>query len=124
MANEITIGGSLRLSRSTAPKHTETMKFSGIQSTQAGNDYVSGSQTIGNSADEALAKGEIGTIGFFMLKNLDGTNFITIGISDGGTKIIKVLAGHSVGPIYVDTGNLWVQADTASVIVQYLLIEK
>lgn len=124
MANEITVGGSLRLNRSTAPKHSESMKFSGIQSTQAGNDYASGSQTIQHTADEALAKGEIGTIGFFMLKNLDPTNFVTIGLTDGGTKVIKVLAGHSVGPVYVDSAALWIQADTASVIVQYLLIEK
>ena len=123
MANEITITGSLVLNRSTDPKYSDSMKFSGIQSDQAGDAYVAGSQTIEHTDDEALAKGEIGTIGFFMLKNLDPTDFVTIGISDGGTKIIKVLAGHSVGPVYVETANLWVQADTSSCVVEYLLIE-
>ena len=124
MANEITITGSLVLNRSTAPKFSDSMKFSGIQTGQAGDAYVAGSQTIGYAADEALAKGEIALIGFFMLKNLDPTDFVTIGLTDNGTKVIKVLAGHVVGPVYVDAANLWVQADTSDCVVEYLLIEK
>ena len=122
MANEITIGGSLRLNRSSVPKYSDSMKYSGIQITQTGSDYQSGSQNIGTS-EENLAKGDIGTIGWFCLKNLDASNYVTIGTTSSQLPI-KVLAGQAVGPVYVDAANVIVLANTSAVNVEYLLIEK
>ena len=122
MANEITITGSLVLNRSTDPKYSESMKFSGIQSTQSGSDYMCGSQVI-TTSEEDLEKGtDIGTIGYFMLKNLHATNFVTIGTATGELPI-KVLAGQAVGPVYVNAAEVIVLASGSDTTVEYLLIE-
>ena len=123
MANEITITGSLVLNRSTDPKFSQSMKFSGIQSTQSGSDYMCGSQVI-TTGEENLDKGnDIGTIGYFMLKNLHATNSVTIGTSTGELPI-KVLAGQAVGPVYVDAAEVIVLASGSATTIEYLIIEK
>ena len=129
MANEITVGGSLRLNRSTDPKFSESMKFSGVQVDQSGSDYMSGTQLIANGASETnLAKGNITDIGWFIIKNLNTNAAHILGVGAvAGQRPIKVPGGYSVGPIYfgatITQVKVIVDSGGADINVEYLLVE-
>ena len=129
MANEITITGSLVLNRSTDPKFSESMKFSGVQLDQDGSDYMSGSQVVDHTAGEAnLAKGNITDVGWFILKNLntDVTHILGVG-GVTNQRWLKVPGGFCVGPIYLGAGitevKVIVDGGSTNINVEYLLVE-
>ena len=125
MADEIKISGSLVFNRNTDPLYKESISFSKQidQAAVMGEHYSSMSQEIGFAAEENLDKGEITTVGWFILKNLDDTNFVTLGTVTGQLPI-KVKPGAMVGPVSVSATNIIAQADTAAVKVQFLLVEE
>lgn len=63
--------------------------------TQAGTDNIGSVQNIGTST-EALVIGDVTTIGYLFLKNLDATNYVEISLTSpvGAEAFIKLLAGE------------------------------
>src|SRR5262245_22622188 len=117
MANEIRVGASLQFS-----KDGSSDTFSLTDSvTMSGSQYNKKTQSIGTS-EENLVKGDISTIGFVLVRNLDDTNFVTL-MASTGVDAIKLLAGESAGPMRWAAAQVIAKADTATCIVEYLMIE-
>jgi len=85
-----------------------------------GDDVVSDTQLIGTS-DEALTKGEIGTLGWVKIENLDGVNFVQIGLT--GSYTVDILAGDPPASFRA-SAPLFAKADTASVLIRKTFFEK
>ena len=90
--------------------------------TITGTNASSGTQSIGTSA-EALAKGDIGTVGFLLLKNLDPTNYVELSQDAGSTFFGRILP-LGVASLPVSATNIHVKANTAACVCQYLLVEQ
>ena len=117
MANEISISQTLRYAKSGVAASQSTS----FTVDQSGDKYMAGVQIIGVT-EEALDKGDIGTIGYISFKNLDTTNYVQIGITTG-VYSIKVLAGKGgMVPWNSATAPL-VKANSSPVELDYLMIE-
>lgn len=91
---------------------------------QTGQGTHAGVAVVGTS-EEDLGIGDISTLGYLYIKNLDSTNFITYGPKSGGVMIDfgRLRAGeHAVIRLEPGITLRWV-ADTANVKVEFLLME-
>src|SRR5436190_13486466 len=87
MPGEISISAALSINRNGAVN-----SGSGSKSIdQTGTDYVVQSQNIGSGATEPLNIGDIGTLAYIFVKNLDATNYVRIGINTPITQIFSRL---------------------------------
>lgn len=87
---------------------------------------VSGNATVRNvrnvaTTDETLALGDVSTIGYVYLHNLDGTNYCSFG-SDGSSYPIKLLAGEQ-GVFRWNAAALHAKANSSATKVEYWMIE-
>lgn len=74
MANEISVSVSL-----SASKHGAANAAAGsLTLTMAGDQMINNVQIITNVAAEAVVLGDVGSIGYVFLKNLDSTNYVEI----------------------------------------------
>jgi type 1 fimbria pilin len=120
MANELTVTGALSYTNSAAPLYKALMSRSGTVDA-TGKKVSSGSWSVGAS-EENLPKGDIGTIGFVILKNLHATITATFGTVTSQLPI-TVKAGESSGPFRIDATNLIGKAASSTVEVEFLAIE-
>ena len=119
MANEITITTALEFSKGGIGS---SLADAGLTFDVTGTDYVQGSQSISSADQVALGQGAIGTPGYCYMKNTDSTNFVEVfGVEDEGATL-KLKAGE-VALFRFSATAPFLQADTAAVIVDYLLIE-
>ena len=89
----------------------------------SGDAFFHGRQNIGVS-EEALATGDITTLGWAFFKNHDKTNFVEIASGSGVQALIRVEAGEIAGPLRLSQGaTLYAAADTAACDLEFLLIE-
>lgn len=90
-----------------------------------GTDYISGTQSIGSSSEEAIAENEVATAGYVFIRNLDDTNFVLVGLADVSTdndaRPIKLKPGEIA--LFRANGDLNAKADTAAVRIQYYIFE-
>lgn len=117
MANEITINASLKYAKNGASASVAAS----FKADQTGDKYQAGVQAVGTSPEETLDKGDIGTIGYALVKNLDETNFVQLG-SSSGVYSVKLRAGEGCLIPWSGTA-VYAKADTAAVLVDYILIE-
>lgn len=116
MANEITISASIRYSKAKASAGLATT----YNADQTGDKYEAGVQTVGTS-EENLVKGDVGTIGWVALRNMDATNFVEFGAATGELPV-KLLAGK--GTVIPWNATVCIaKANTGACLVEYLLIE-
>ena len=111
MANEISVSASLSVSKGGASiSATGTVSF-----TMSGDQMLSNVQIIGTAA-EAITVGDVATIGYVFLKNMDATNFVEVALDSGVStqKIAKILAG-GIALFPASTATLYAKADTANV---------
>ena len=87
-----------------------------------GEGIQSGVQSIDTSA-EALGKGDIGTIGWVWLKNLDLTNYVELSVDSGTNMFGKLNPGEETF-LPIHTANIHAQANNNACRVQYMLIEE
>ena len=116
MANEVSVSMTLGYSKNKAAARLSTV----YTVTQVGDKYMAGVQIIGTT-EESFAKGDIGTIGFVAVRNMDATNFVQLGAATGAYSV-KLLPGQGA-VVPWGASNTFVKADTASCEVEYLLIE-
>lgn len=117
MSNEIQINATLRYSKTPASATLSTSFFAD----QAGDKYQAGVQIVGTT-EEALDKGDIGTIGYIAFRNLDDTNYFEMGKTTGVYSINCKAGKGGVIPWNNSIAPL-VKANTANVEVEYLMIE-
>jgi len=121
MANEINVS----LSFSAAKAGASVSNSTSLSATMSGDNMISNVQIIaygdGATNAEAISYGDVTTIGYVMLKNVDATNFIEIAVSNGVTSglfttqahvIAKLLPGE-VALIKPKTTTLYAIADTS-----------
>jgi hypothetical protein len=83
-----------------------------------------GIAAIGFAAHEALAMGDVSTAGWAYFKNLDATNFVTIGVDVSSTfyPFLKLKAGeYCICPL--GTSAPYAKADTAAVQLQFRIYD-
>lgn len=92
----------------------------GVQITQTTLLAVGGVQSIGTAA-EALAVGDVATLGVAFFRNCDATNFVTVGTYVAATyyPAIKLKAGEVAALRLVSGLTYYAQADTAAVKLLY-----
>jgi hypothetical protein len=100
MAAELTVTGSLSFAKGNVPAIARAR--SGVTFDVAGAKYVAGVQNIGTS-EEAIHLGDLGTPGWYYLRNLDNTNYIEVRPNTGVADCLKLKPGEfSVGRFAAD----------------------
>jgi len=119
MANEITASAALSFLKSPAAK---VSMASASQSFDVAGAYsIRNVQLIGTSA-EALMLGEVGTPGWFYIKNLDTGNYIEILTGVAGSAFLKLKPGEfALGRFGCAAPAA--KANTADCKIEYLIIE-
>lgn len=118
MANEIEVRARLTFAKSGA---ADGMEAAGTF-TLSGTKYQRGRQNVGTS-EEPLNLGDAATGGWFFIKNLDPTNFVSLRAGTGLTNFIRINAGEfAVFRIHANAAAPYIIADTAPVDVEYLLL--
>ena len=116
MANEVQISATLRYSKSPVSMSLATSFFSD----QTGSYAQAGVQAVGTS-EEQLDKGDITTIGYIAVQNLDATNYVQFGVTTGSYSV-KLMPGK--GCVMPWNGNyVYIKANTSACNVNYLLTE-
>ena len=117
MANELAISIRLSFVKSGAKaRRSESIKVD-----VAGDAFTHEVQNIATS-EETLGQGaDLGTPGYIFIKNLDSTNFVEVG-STTGVYDLKLLAGE-IAIYRHNSATVFAKADTATVNLEYLLIE-
>lgn len=122
MADEITVTSGLTVTKNGTTNRIDNTVES---HTMTGSIRVDNVQTIGTTY-EAIAKGDIGTIGFMQFVNLDATNYVEIGreISAAFEAFIRVDPGKTSPPVKsASLTALYGRANTGAVNVRCILIE-
>lgn len=97
---------------------TETIK---VVTDMTGDDVAMGTIDVGTTEETWTPPTDIGTAGILMVRNLDSTNFVSIGIATA-SYLVKVLATEVA--MFRPTGTtLYLKADTAAVRLQYWIAE-
>jgi len=112
MANEIAIDATIRYEDSEGTE----LSLQNVDSITLTTKLVHRTKQNVGTSEEALKLGDVSSLGWLMLKNLDETNYIEVKTGTGGTVIGKMLAGESFGPIRVGSGVTapYVVANTAA----------
>lgn len=115
MAGEI----SLRVNFSVDKNESELTRVHNLTLDLLGNEYEQKVISIGTT-QEAVNLDSAGDIGLVMVKNLDGTNFITMGTTTGQLGVV-VYPGE-VALFRSETGALFMKADTADCLAEVILL--
>lgn len=81
-------------------------------------------QTVATSYAALVVSGDVAVAGYGFMRNLDTTNFVEIGIEVSSVfhPIIKLKPGEAfIGRLA--TGSLFAKADTAPVVLEFLVLE-
>lgn len=114
--NAIQISATLKYSANKAAASLSTT----FSDDQAGDKYQAGVQSVGTTEEE-LDKGDVGTIGYLAIRNMDQSNFVQLGAATGAYSF-EVPAGKGA-VLPWKSANVFIKADTAAVEVEYLIIE-
>jgi len=128
MAAEISISSSISATKGGTSIPTKGGSFT---RDWAGKDYDSGKLVATTAGTDAQGLAipmltTIGTPGMLWVKNLDATNFITVGPRSGATYVpfVKIPPGEAYPfPLAVAAGAAFIQADTAACDYEYLVLE-
>ncbi len=118
MANEITVTTSLGVVKGVV---NESLSDAATTFDQTGTRFFKGVQAVG-TAEEALDMGDLTDPGWCYMKNMDSANFVSVRAANGETEFIRLLAGEHMAFRMVATAPT-VQADTAEVDLQYMLVQ-
>lgn len=116
MAQELSIQAALSFLKAGA---ATSKNFPSTYFDVSGTAYITNAIAVGTS-DETLAVGDVGTIGWLYMRNLDATNYITAG-ADGTLYNIKMKAGEP----FLGRWNgaaVHVKANTATCQMEYAII--
>lgn len=121
MANEFSISAALTLRKNYLNKQvSDARNLNAVTSAPA---YVAGSPSIGTT-HEAIPMGDVATQGWAFFKNLDATNFVTIGIVVTATyyPMLKLKAGEFV-LVRLSTNTIYAKADTAACQLDFIIFD-
>lgn len=120
MANEINYFGSLSVSKGNL-----SFRIDGANATAdlAGVRVNRTVQNIGTTY-EAIAVGDLATVGFAFFKNLDATNYVEVGGENSATfvPVLRLLPGETAGPVRLSVAP-HARANTAAVNLDVTICE-
>jgi len=120
MANEITTSFTFLVEKGYL---RERIQYGSIQSDMTGSTAIGGIQTIGTTA-ETISLVDVTTPGWCVMRNLDTANYVDIGILSGSyIPFLKLKAGEAAMFRFGTTGTIQARANTASVNLQYYIIQ-
>lgn len=119
MSNEIKIQANVQVANGS---YSDQFVIPTLGVTQASQLASSGILAVATSAT-ALPVGSVTTLGTCCLRNLDTTNFVTVGVTSGSyIPVLKMKPGE-VAIVRLMTGiTLQLKADTATCNVMFLLL--
>lgn len=92
-----------------------------VSTTPAGNQALQNIQTVGTST-EALLLGDVGTIGYIIVKNTDSTNYCDVAVDNAdAAPIAKILAG-GIAVIPASAATYYAKANTSAVALLVILL--
>lgn len=118
MANELSIQAVLSYAKGTIASHA--WNTGTITRNVSGTNYVRNVQAVG-TAEEALILGDVGTLGYILMKNLDATNYVEYQSGTGVAAAIKLKAGD-VALFRAGSAAPFVKANTSTVNIEYIII--
>lgn len=120
MANEIRVACELSVDNQQLTA-TQSASFQANQTTPGAIQVV---QNIGTSAEDLVFTG-LTAPRWVQLKNLDATNYVDIGMSDGGTlkALIQLRAGESCPFPLKPSTTVRAQANTAPINLSIMALE-
>lgn len=122
MANEVTYTTSVSFLKGNMDAAL-SFTHAGKLATVSGTRSIKNVQSIG-TAEEAIGKGELASLGIMWVKNMDGTNFVSLLTGTGGVKFMKLLPGEAWAfRVGGDITAPFAIADTAACSIQYGIIE-
>lgn len=118
MANEVQVSANLSVNRSGF----SFTAGGSISITQSGTNNLGNVQSIGTSA-ETITFGDIGTLGYVILKNNDASNFVEVDAANTFDKFPqKILPGEFI-LMKPETSTIYAKADTAACELLVLAVE-
>lgn len=121
MASEISLFGKLAVTKGTLSVNKQTSKTADL----TGTKFVGGVQIIGTAtAGEQLSMNDVTTAGTYHFCNTDATNYVEVGIQNGGTfyPLIKLKPGEvSIGRLSIT--SVYARANTSAVNLDYTVFE-
>lgn len=123
MSNEITISQGLSCRNGTFVQPNIGGSSTADQTTAGGG--LPGFQTIGTS-HEAIDTSDLTAVGWAIFKNIDGTNYVEIGLDVSSTfyPLARMNAGEMAGPFRIAAGvTLYARANTASCNIQAVVLD-
>lgn len=119
MANELKINASISYSPTTdGIVGTESGPLE-IMVDMTGADFSQGTQEIGTSEEAVSVTGDIGTQGWWLVKNTDDTNYVELG--QAGSLAIRINSGEFA--LFRTTGALFASANSSPVTINYYCFE-
>jgi len=120
MASEISAAVSLNASKGGA-----TVTASGTKTADmAGDQMITNVQAVGTSS-EALVLGDVTTLGYLLIKNLDATNYVEVASDTafGASDIISKLLAGDIMLVKSPVATLYVKANTAACNISVTAVE-
>lgn len=124
MANEITVSATLKCINGD---FTFNRKISGQQYDQAALGSRGGTQEIGFAAHEAILITDVTTEGWVIMRNVDDTNFVDVGVDVAAAfePFLRMEPGEFC--LFRNSKaagtTMYAQADTAAVKLEYMVLE-
>ena len=125
MSNEIRYNFGVSLTNGSLVDSYNTSSLTANQTTAG---IVRNVQTClsASAQGDAINKGNVTTPAMAVFENLDSSNYIEIGIRDGGGTFypfLKLLAGKQAGPMWLGTTAPYARANTGNVKLFYIMYE-
>jgi hypothetical protein len=118
MANKITITMSMKWTDGSG----STLEAKGTNLIdQAGDNVIENIQNVGTSA-EAVVMGDVAP-GYVAFKNLDTTNFVTIGSDNAVANVICKLKAGEIAIVPTALSSIYAKADTAGIRLLVLAVD-
>lgn len=121
MSNEITLTASLSANKIAVMSSALARSVTGALFGMVGNYAIEAVQLIATSAT-AINLGAVTAPHWAVFHNLDATNFLRIRNGSGGADLLKLLAGEWAFCPLLDTAVPYAIADTASILLEYLIL--
>lgn len=122
MANEITAAVKVAVSKGTLKQSRDS---SSQQINMSGTHVAAGAMDVPTTAGgTVIPLGSVATAGVAFVRNLDATNFATIGIVVSATfyPVVKLKPGEAWA-FRLGTNAPYARADTATVVLEYGILE-
>lgn len=115
MSDELAVTAKLSFNKGGA----SVTKAESLSIDVTGDAFSHEIQSIPTSNTALVEGAAVGTPGYYWIKNLDSTNYVTIGLT--GSYAIRLNAGEVC--LFRAAGAIFALANTASVLVEYVVVE-